>query len=157
MRKKESESYAVYNSPVGRLKISYNDRAITAITMGHSGKGGKPGALSDRCAAELAEYFEGKRESFDVPIELHGTPFQQRVWAALLDIPYGETRTYGEIAAAAGNPKACRAAGMANHNNPICIIVPCHRVIGKDGSLTGYGGGLENKKLLLDLEAKFKK
>lgn len=153
MTKQEVERFALYDSPAGRLKICYNDSAITAVTITQERGQGSRSELSDRCADELREYFEGSRRSFDVPLELHGTPFQERVWAALLDIPYGETRSYGEIAAAVGSPRACRAVGMANHNNPICIIVPCHRVIGKNGSLTGYGGGLDKKRLLLELEA----
>ena len=101
---------------------------------------------------QLEEYFAGKRKQFDLPLSLRGTEFQRQVWAALRDIPYGVTRSYGQIAQAVGRPKAVRAVGMANHRNPISIIVPCHRVVGADGSLTGYGGGLENKKFLLALE-----
>ena len=102
--------------------------------------------------AELAEYFAGQRREFDLPLRLRGTAFQMQVWQALQVIPYGEVRTYGEIARAIGKPKACRAVGMANHHNPISIIVPCHRVIGSDGSLTGYAGGIERKQYLLALE-----
>ena len=90
-----------------------------------------------------------------MPVHLSGTAFQRKVWAALREIPYGETATYGEIAARIGNPRACRAVGTANHNNPISIVVPCHRVIGADGGLTGYGGGLAVKAYLLALERKF--
>jgi methylated-DNA-[protein]-cysteine S-methyltransferase len=102
---------------------------------------------------QLKEYFDGKRKEFDVPLKLTGTDFQRSVWNALLTIPYGETRSYGEIAKLIGNPRACRAVGMANHWNPIAIIVPCHRVIGADGSLTGFGGGLTMKQQLLDIES----
>ena len=109
--------------------------------------------LIKKTAKQLDEYFNKKRKKFDIPIELDGTAFQKKVWNALLNIPYGETRSYGETAAAIGNSKASRAVGMANNRNPIAIIVPCHRVIGHDGSLTGYGGGLELKQALLDLEA----
>ena len=95
---------------------------------------------------------DGKRKSFDLPLKPEGTEFQKKVWNALLDIPYGETRSYKDIAVAIGNPKACRAVGMANNRNPISIIIPCHRVIGANGSLVGYGGGLPIKIELLNLE-----
>ena len=108
--------------------------------------------LIKRTAAQLKEYFEHGRKDFDIPLLLWGTDFQLAVWKALQKIPYGETRSYKEVAAAAGNAKACRAAGMANNRNPIAIIIPCHRVIGNDGSLTGYGGGLDIKQHLLKLE-----
>ncbi len=98
------------------------------------------------------EYFAGGRKDFDLPLCPRGTEFQKKVWSALREIPYGETRAYGEIAAAVGNPKAARAVGMANNRNPISVIVPCHRVIGSDGKLVGYGGGLDIKEFLLDLE-----
>jgi len=103
-------------------------------------------------AKEIKEYLSGKRKEFDIPLKLCGTDFQRSVWNALLTIPYGETRSYRDIAEQIGNPNACRAVGMANHRNPVAIIVPCHRVIGADGSLTGFGGGLELKQQLLDLE-----
>jgi methylated-DNA-[protein]-cysteine S-methyltransferase len=101
---------------------------------------------------QLMEYFEKKRKIFDLPITLNGTDFQKSVWNALLGVPWGETRTYGQIAEIIGNPKASRAVGMANNRNPISIIVPCHRIIGTNGALVGYGGGLDIKRLLLDLE-----
>ena len=101
---------------------------------------------------QLDEYFAGKRREFFIPLKTHGTDFQERVWKALRTIPYGETRTYGQIAEQVGNPKGGRAVGGANHNNPILILTPCHRVIGADGSLTGFGGGLEVKEALLALE-----
>jgi methylated-DNA-[protein]-cysteine S-methyltransferase len=101
---------------------------------------------------QLAEYFAGSRRQFDLPLDAIGTDFERRVWEALVEIPYGETRTYGGIAAAIGRPQACRAVGRANGLNPIPIIIPCHRVIGSDGSLTGYGGGLHIKRFLLRLE-----
>ena len=103
---------------------------------------------------ELREYFSGKRTSFTVPLAPKGTTFQQLVWNALLEINYGETRTYRKISEKTGNPKACRAVGAANSRNPIWIMIPCHRVIGKDGGLTGYAGGLDKKSFLLDLERK---
>ena len=102
--------------------------------------------------AQIEEYFAGERTSFDIALAPHGTNFQQRVWDALCEIPYGETRSYGEIARQIGQPRAARAVGLANARNPIPIIVPCHRVIGAKGSLTGYAGGLETKGALLDLE-----
>jgi len=108
--------------------------------------------LIKKVSVQLDEYFNGKRKTFDLPIVLNGTDFQMKIWKSLQKIPYGKTQSYGELAAAIGNPKACRAAGMANNKNPIAIIVPCHRVIGQDGNLTGYAGGLEIKKQLLELE-----
>jgi len=110
--------------------------------------------LIQKAAAQIKEYFEGKRKQFKLPLALHGTEFQLAVWHALQDIPYGETRSYKEIAASIGRPKAVRAVGMANNRNPISIIVPCHRVIGHDGKLVGYGGGLPLKQYLLELEEK---
>ena len=101
------------------------------------------------------EYLNGKRKSFDIKYEINGTEFQKKVWKELTDIPYGETRSYKEIAVAVGNPKASRAVGMANNKNPIAIIVPCHRVIGSDGKLVGYAGGLDMKRALLTLEKKY--
>ena len=104
------------------------------------------------CLGELEEYFSGKRRAFSVPLDLRGTDFQLRCWNALLEIPYGETRSYRDIAKAIGHPHAFRAVGMANNRNPIAIIVPCHRVIASDGTLCGYGGGLDLKRKLLELE-----
>ncbi len=106
----------------------------------------------DQIERELADYYAGHRREFDVSIQLSGTEFQNRVWTELLKIPYGETRTYGQIAAQLGDPNVVRAVGMANGDNPLAIIVPCHRVIGADGSLTGYGGGLWRKQRLIELE-----
>ncbi|MDF2617091.1 MAG: Methylated-DNA--protein-cysteine methyltransferase [Sedimentibacter sp.] len=108
--------------------------------------------LLRNAALQLNEYLEGKRNSFDLPLNPKGTEFQKKVWAALCDIPYGETRSYKQIAESVGNPKACRAVGMANNKNPIMIFIPCHRVVGSDGSLTGYAGGLDMKEKLLSLE-----
>jgi methylated-DNA-[protein]-cysteine S-methyltransferase len=108
--------------------------------------------LIKKAAGQIEEYFSGKRKKFSLPLALRGTEFQMLVWEALQTIPYGETRSYGEIAVQIGRPKAARAVGMANHNNPISIIVPCHRVIGHNGKLVGYGGGLAGKAFLLDLE-----
>ena len=111
--------------------------------------------LIKRAATQLREYFEGLRVNFDLPLEPVGTEFQRAVWQALLTIPAGETRSYGDIASQIKRPKAYRAVGMANNRNPIAIIIPCHRVIGRDGSLTGYAGGLDIKQYLLDLETRF--
>ena len=112
-----------------------------------------PAAFAD-VSEQLGEYFAGRRTSFDVPLPMDGAPFERRVWRALQEIPYGETVSYGELARRIDQPSAARAVGMANGRNPIAVIVPCHRVIGADGTLTGYGGGLERKRLLLDLEAR---
>lgn len=109
-------------------------------------------AITDNTRIQLLEYFAGTRKDFDLPIALHGTEFQQRAWHALLTIPYGETRSYSEQAILTGNPNAVRAVGRTNGLNPIGIVVPCHRVIGKSGKLTGYAAGLEVKRFLLDLE-----
>lgn len=111
--------------------------------------------LIGKAAAQLSEYFDGKRKTFDLPLALQGTAFQISVWKALQSIPAGETRSYKDVAALIGNPKASRAVGMANNRNPIAIIIPCHRVIGKNGKLTGYAGGLPVKQYLLDLEKRF--
>lgn len=146
-----------YKSPVGILKICAEDGAVTALDVV---KGKETMQQSEipvghvllLACRELDEYFAGKRREFTVPIRSSGTPFREKVWAALRTIPYGETRSYGQIARQIGNAKACRAVGGANHNNPIMIITPCHRVIGGDGSLTGFGGGLEVKEYLLNLE-----
>jgi methylated-DNA-[protein]-cysteine S-methyltransferase len=108
--------------------------------------------LIKETAEQLDQYFNKKRKVFNLPLKLNGTDFQVKVWNALGEIAYGETRSYKELAAMTGNPKACRAVGMANNRNPVVIIVPCHRVIGHDGSLTGYGGGIELKRQLLELE-----
>lgn len=112
----------------------------------------RPTPLLLRGEQQLVEYLEGRRRDFDLPLAPKGTPFQQRVWAALRDIPWGETRTYRDIARAVDCPKGFRAVGMANNRNPLPIFIPCHRVVGADGSLTGYAGGLEMKRALLELE-----
>jgi len=137
------------------LSITDNGDAITGVYFGRKPLPGYQKAetpLIQKAAAQIEEYLNGKRKQFKLPLALHGTEFQLAVWHALQDIPYGETRSYGEIAASIGRPKAVRAVGMANNRNPISIIVPCHRVIGHDGSLTGYGGGLPLKQRLLELE-----
>lgn len=144
---------AVYHSPFGDMELTYEEDAVTALKMAEKeAKGDAPEGLALAVFRELDEYFQGKRKTFDIPLRTHGTPFQEKVWAALRAIPYGEVRSYKEVAEAIGHPKAYRAVGMANNANPIFIIVPCHRVIGSDGSLTGYGGGLSMKRALLSLE-----
>jgi methylated-DNA-[protein]-cysteine S-methyltransferase len=151
------KSVFFYDYPIGKVGIAEEDGAISRVFF--SGKKKTlPGfdtaetPLIKKAAAQLAEYFKGKRRAFDLPLALHGTDFQISVWKALQTIPAGETRSYKDIAALIGNPKAVRAVGMANNRNPVVIIVPCHRVIGSDGSLTGYGGGLPTKQYLLNLE-----
>ena len=148
-------------SPVGRLTLTAVERA--SHRHGHGRAASCPGRTAGPAAgrrlvrraspSSSTEYFAGGRTDFDVPLELAGTDFQRRVWSALRDIPYGETISYGELARRVGNPGAVRAVGLANGRNPVAIIVPCHRVIGADGSLTGYGGGLDRKAWLLDHEA----
>lgn len=144
---------AIYHSPVGDIQLDYEDGAVIALKNAEiGGKADPPSALAQSVFQQLDEYFAGKRKTFDFPYRLHGTPFQEKVWKALKEIPYGETRSYKDIAEAIGHPKAYRAVGMANHANPIFIAIPCHRVIGAKGNLVGYGGGLGMKKALLDLE-----
>lgn len=141
-------------TPVGPLQLEENGQALTRIAFVDAEPERKtaPTPLLAAAAEQLKAYLSGSLHRFDLPIALSGTPFQVKVWQALCQIPYGETRTYGEIAAAVGNPASCRAVGMANHHNPLAIVVPCHRVIGKNGALTGYAGGLDRKRFLLDLE-----
>lgn len=144
---------AVYHSPFGDMELDYEEDAVTVLKMAEKKAVGEaPEGLALAVFQELDEYFQGKRKTFDIPLRTHGTAFQEKVWAALRAIPYGEVRSYKEVAEAIGHPKAYRAVGMANNANPIFIIVPCHRVIGADGSLTGYGGGLPMKRALLSLE-----
>lgn len=144
---------AIYPSPVGDIQLDWEDGAVTALKNADAdAKTDAPNELTEIVFRQLDEYFAGTRKAFDFPCRLHGTPFQKAVWAALREIPYGETRSYKDIAEAIGHPKAFRAVGMANHANPIFITIPCHRVIGASGSLVGYGGGLEMKKALLELE-----
>jgi methylated-DNA-[protein]-cysteine S-methyltransferase len=143
------------DSPVGELLIAGDGSALTSLHMdGSPGAGWRRDPAAFRGAAEqLRAYFAGGLRQFDLPLAPHGTPFQRSVWAALREIPYGETVSYAELAAAAERPGAARAVGAANGRNPIAIVIPCHRVIGSTGALTGYGGGLRRKRLLLDLEA----
>jgi len=149
-------TFYTYETTYGIITIESDGRAITSIKRkSPTEPNGRKIAnkLTDMAATQLDEYFKGKRKQFDLPLNLHGTSFQLSVWKALSDIPYSETRSYKDIATAIGNPKACRAVGLANNKNPVWIVVPCHRVIGSNGTLTGYGGGLEMKQRLLDLEA----
>ena len=144
----------IYHSPVGDIQLDYENGAVTALKNADAdAQSDEPNALTELVFRQLDEYFAGTRKTFDFPYRLHGTAFQEKVWAALREIPYGETRSYKDIAEAIGHPKAFRAVGMANHANPIFIAIPCHRVIGANGSLVGYGGGLEMKRALLDLES----
>lgn len=148
------------HSLMGNLTLVADEEGLKEIRFGWEIKEGEKEEnhpLLQFAKKELEEYFQGKRKDFSVPLKPDGTVFQKKVWKALTEIPYGETRTYGEIAAAVGNEKASRAVGMANHCNPIPIIIPCHRVIGKNGKLTGYAGGLEKKTVLLELERSFEK
>lgn len=151
-----------YPSPIGLLKITADEQGICGLSLGRNDVAASE--INQPCHSpyllqahvELEEYFAGKRKIFSVPLSLHGTAFQLLVWNALCQIPYGHTLSYSDIATVIGNPKACRAVGMANNRNPVMIIVPCHRVIGKNGSLVGYGGGLDIKKKLLELEKTYR-
>lgn len=153
--------YTTLPSPVGELLLTGDGTTLSGLYL--PSPGGSPpavaGLLRDdgafrTAAAQLEAYFAGELTDFDLPLAPRGTPFQLRVWQALRDIPYGRTQSYGQLAARVGNPKASRAVGLANGRNPISIVVPCHRVIGAGGELTGYGGGLERKRQLLALEAR---
>lgn len=146
-------------TPVGELELIEDGKGLCELSFCHSARGElipeEETALLKEAKRQLNEYFSGERKKFDLPLSLSGTPFQIRDWQALLEIPYGETRSYGDIARAIGCPKGFRAVGMANRCNPIAIIIPCHRVIGSDGKLTGYAGknkALDIKEYLLKLE-----
>lgn len=149
----------VIATPIGPLTLVEEDGALGEVRFGEHTEGCMPAGtpVLERAARQLKEYFAGERREFDVSVRLQGTPFQLQCWQALVQIPYGETRTYGWQAATIGSPKACRAAGMANHRNPLPIIVPCHRVVGAGGKLTGYGGGLKTKEKLLQIEKEYSK
>jgi methylated-DNA-[protein]-cysteine S-methyltransferase len=149
------------NSPVGKLKLFASNEALVGILWerekpsrahieSYTEKSDHP--ILVETEKQLNEYFNGERKQFDIKLDFIGTDFQKQVWQALLTIPFGETRSYGQIAAQLNNPKSVRAVGAANGKNPISIIAPCHRVIGMDGSLTGFAGGIENKEILLKLE-----
>ena len=145
--------FAYYESPFGILKIGYREGFVTHISLTDvMDTENTPSPLSELAAGQLIQYFEGTRKSFDFPIRTEGTPFRKAVWETLRQIPYGEIRTYGQIAAAIGNPHAARAVGQACNQNPVWIAIPCHRVLGVKNGLTGYAGGTELKKKLLELE-----
>lgn len=183
MKEKMIEKECFYKSPVGYWIVRRDEEGICRIDtrpeheqaakalekeLGVAGNGAAGSDTAGKCVPsptdpllkkavkQLDEYFAGKRKKFDLPLSMKGTEFQQKVWEALRAIPYGETRSYGDIAKAIGKPKAARAVGMANNRNPVSIIVPCHRVIGANGSLVGYGGGLKAKEFLLKLEGTLK-
>lgn len=151
--------YTTVHSPIGQLLLLSDGEALRGLYMQ---EGRKPATINPSwvCSTEpfadvteqLNEYFAARRTVFDIPLALEGAPFEREVWHALEEIPYGETVSYGQIARRLNQPSAARAVGLANGRNPIAVIVPCHRVIGADGTLTGYGGGLERKRLLLELE-----
>jgi methylated-DNA-[protein]-cysteine S-methyltransferase len=148
--------YTTIDSPIGELLLAGDEGRLARLEM--SPFRIEPDWERDDQAfgvvrRQLREYFAGERQEFDVDLALAGNPFELAVWDALLEIPYGETTSYGEVARRIDHPDAPRAVGLANGRNPVAVIVPCHRVIGADGSLTGYGGGLERKRFLLDLEA----
>jgi methylated-DNA-[protein]-cysteine S-methyltransferase len=152
-------SHAVMDSPVGPLTLAASDGVLSGLYMEKSRYPPGPELLGPRddsvlrdVAEQLAEYFAGTRTEFEIPLALNGTPFQRRVWTALREIPYGETMSYAEVAMRLGVPRGARAVGLANGRNPISIIIPCHRLVGSTGKLTGYGGGLDRKAFLLHHE-----
>lgn len=143
------------DTPLGRMLALADEEALRRLDFVEDAPEGLPYCVTpllERCREEVQAYFQGRLKAFTLPLAPEGTPFQKQVWQALLAIPYGETRSYQEIARTVGRPKATRAVGGANHHNPISLIIPCHRVIGADGGLTGYGGGLHRKEALLALE-----
>ncbi|MGO5024011.1 methylated-DNA--[protein]-cysteine S-methyltransferase [Lawsonibacter sp. LCP25S3_G6] len=145
--------FAIYESPFGPVRMDYEGDVLLRLrTVEPTKERGEPTELTKKVFSQLQEYFSGQRKTFDFPYELRGTEFQKKVWAALETIPYGQTRSYREIAQAVGNPKAVRAVGAANGKNPMWIVVPCHRVVGANGTLTGYAGGIDMKRRLLELE-----
>lgn len=152
-------TYRTVASPVGPLTLAGRDEVLTHLRMEdqtHPPPGRDDWVLDEQAFPKVVEqleaYFAGELTEFDVPFELEGTPFQRQVWSALVEIPYGTTASYGDVARRIGRPTAFRAVGLANGRNPVAIIVPCHRVIGSTGTLTGYGGGLDRKRVLLELE-----
>lgn len=146
--------FAVYETIIGLINLEYEDENLIGLEKVEDIKDyGIKTNFTDEIYSQLKEYFDGNRKEFNVNLKLIGTEFQKKVWKALCEIPYGETRSYREIAIEVGNKDAQRAVGMANNKNPIAIIVPCHRVIGANGKLTGYAGGLDMKQKLLDIES----
>ncbi len=154
LTKMNNFGYAIYQTEFGNFMMCYENDVIVKFKKiyEHIEDSGTKTPLTDALYGQLLEYLSGKRKSFDFKYRLYGTDFQKKVWNALCDIPYGETRSYKDIAIAIGNPKASRAIGMANNKNPITIAVPCHRVIGSSGKLVGYAGGLDMKTRLLEME-----
>ncbi len=155
-RPAESVRKALYLSPIGPLEVVGSEEGIQLIEFSdrRAVPAGPPAPCLKECFRQLEEYFAGRRRTFSLKLDLRGTPFQKRVWGELLKVPFGRTATYRDIAEALGNPRATRAVGGANHRNPVSIVVPCHRVVGTDGGLTGYGGGLWRKEWLLAHEKK---
>lgn len=150
-------TYCTFESPIGTLYIGEEKGYIVYLSKTEPQNAQKGMSILLLTATSmLREYFAGRRKDFPLPLKAEGTEFQRSVWRALLKIPYGETRSYKQVAEMAGNEKACRAVGMANHNNPIMILIPCHRVIGSDGSMTGFGTGISDKEYLLKLESEYK-
>lgn len=139
------------DTPIGEMLLRGSGEAVTELRFGHA-ECEVPSQLLSEAEKQLREYFDGERREFDLPLEPEGTEFQKKVWDALRGIAYSEAKSYGEVAADIGNPKAARAVGMACNRNPIAIIIPCHRVVGADGRLTGYAGGLDKKEFLLEHE-----
>lgn len=152
----DKDEWSVMPTPIGRLLVVGEPEWLHYVGLPDSfdeagldpGRRGSPDSV-DEALGQLGAYFDGRLRCFALPLQPSGTDFQQRVWAALADIAYGQTESYGQLAARVGNPKACRAVGLANGRNPLPLVLPCHRVIGSNGSLTGYGGGLELKRWLL--------
>lgn len=149
---KTSQYIDYLDSPLGPVEISASDTGVEFVYFAESKQEISPNQITDQCKQQLIEYFDGKRKEFELPLAPKGTNFQRQVWKKLAGIPYGETKSYSDIAVQLNNPKAVRAVGAANGKNPISIIVPCHRVIGSNGTLTGYAGGLKRKSWLLNLE-----
>lgn len=152
------ENLYFYDTDIGRIGIAEENDQITRLFIASKEEDKYDCEINEtdmikKCYQELLEYLGGRRKTFDLPLNPRGTEFQKRVWDSLLNIPYGETRSYKDIAESAGSPKGYRAVGMANNKNPIMIIIPCHRVIGANGKMVGYGFGIDVKKKLLDLES----
>ncbi len=149
----------IYNSPIGALLITSENGKINGVASSFSKEENIITETNEpvliECIKQLSEYFLGQRKIFDIDIDTKGSAFEQSVWAELINIPYAQTRSYGQIASLIGSPKASRAVGGACHKNPIMIIIPCHRVISSNGSLGGFGGGIEMKKILLENERKY--
>lgn len=155
-------SYKYIKTPVGELKLVASEKGLMAVLWENDdptrvklpiGEENNRHPILKQAEEQLVEYFGGKRKTFSIPLDVRGTEFQKKVWSALLTIPFGETRSYGQLAKQIKKPSASRAVGAANGRNPVSILVPCHRVIGASGKLTGFAGGLENKSILLSLES----